>query len=148
MIARLIHWSIGNRFLVLLATLFITALGIWSLRKAMEHTGSLDPDRDFQDIISERAIQHPEIMENYLIPQAFMAQGNPQLAELWNMLVVMPKMQAAMMGGGPPGTAGGGPPQPSGGPQPNGQSNPSNRPDAGTSTGGGPQSGEGRGPAQ
>ncbi len=32
MIARLIHWSIGNRFLVLLATLFITALGIWSLR--------------------------------------------------------------------------------------------------------------------
>ena len=26
MIARLIHWSIGNRFLVLLATLFITAL--------------------------------------------------------------------------------------------------------------------------
>ena len=32
MIARLIHWSIGNRFLVLLATLFITALGLWSLR--------------------------------------------------------------------------------------------------------------------
>ena len=35
MIARLIHWSIGNRFLVLLATLFISALGII-------HLGALD----------------------------------------------------------------------------------------------------------
>lgn len=122
--------------------------GIWSLRKAMEHTGSLDPDRDFQDIITERAIQHPEIMESVLIPRAFMAQGNPQLAELWNAIVVMPKMQAMMMGGmaGPGGPAG---PSPggSGGPQPNGQSLAANRPDTGVSGGGGPQPGEGREPA-
>ena len=31
MIARLIHWSIANRLLVLLATLFITAWGIWAV---------------------------------------------------------------------------------------------------------------------
>lgn len=125
--------------------------GIWSLRKAMEHTGSLDPDRDFQDIITERAIQHPEIMESFLIPQAFMAEGNPQMAELWNALVVMPKMQSMMMSGGPGGAVppGGPPPPPSGsgGPGPNGQSVPSNQPAAAQGTGGGPQPGEGRGAA-
>ena len=31
MIARLIRWSIANRFLVLLATLMVTAWGVWSL---------------------------------------------------------------------------------------------------------------------
>ena len=31
MIARLIRWSIVNRFLVLLATLMLTAWGVWSL---------------------------------------------------------------------------------------------------------------------
>ena len=29
MIARLIHWSVRNRFLVLLATLALTAWGLW-----------------------------------------------------------------------------------------------------------------------
>ena len=33
MIAKLIRWSIANRFLVLLATLMITAWGIWSLSR-------------------------------------------------------------------------------------------------------------------
>ena len=33
MIARLIRWSIGNRFLVLLATVFLVAWGLWSLRE-------------------------------------------------------------------------------------------------------------------
>jgi len=124
--------------------------GIWSTRKAMEHTGSLDPDRDFQDIISERAIQHPKIMENFLIPQAFVERGQPQLAELWMQSVVMPQMQMAMMGGaagpaGPGGPAGAAPPPP-GGPAPNGQSNPMM---GGTdvSTGGGPAMGQGRGPS-
>ncbi len=32
MIAALIRWSLANRFLVLLATLFITAWGIWSIK--------------------------------------------------------------------------------------------------------------------
>lgn len=122
--------------------------GIWSLRKAMEHTGSLDPDRDFQDIITERAIQHPEIMENILIPRAFMAQGNPQLAEFWNASVVMPKMQAMMMGGMPGGPEGGPGQPPAAGPQPNGQSLAANRPDAGMPGGGGPLPGEGRGPSR
>ena len=33
MIARLIHWSIRNRFLVLLATVFIAAWGVYSLKE-------------------------------------------------------------------------------------------------------------------
>jgi Cu(I)/Ag(I) efflux system membrane protein CusA/SilA len=32
MIAALIRWSVANRFLVLLATLFVTAWGIWSVQ--------------------------------------------------------------------------------------------------------------------
>lgn len=32
MIANLIRWSVANRFLVLLATLFITAAGLWSIK--------------------------------------------------------------------------------------------------------------------
>lgn len=119
--------------------------GIWSLRRAMEHTGSTDPDRDFQDIISERAIQHPEIMENFLIPQSFKARGQDNLAEIWMQTVVMPKMMQAMMGGmAGPGGPGGGPP--GAGPQPNGQSNPMMG-GRDVSTGGGPDVGEGRGPA-
>ena len=31
MIAALIRWSVANRFLVLLATLFLTAAGIWGV---------------------------------------------------------------------------------------------------------------------
>ena len=32
MIAVLIRWSVANRFLVLLATLFASAWGVWSLQ--------------------------------------------------------------------------------------------------------------------
>lgn len=146
-------WAMSQQMLPgqIQAAAMAVQAGIWSLRKAMEHTGSLDPDRDFRDIISERAIQHPEMMENFLIPQAFIAQGNPQMAELWVQFVLMPKMQqmmmAGMMGGAPPGAApgatGGAAPT---GPEPQGQSNPAM---AGreTSTGGGPAAGQGRGPA-
>ena len=31
MIRRIIEWSVNNRFLVLLATLFVTVWGIWSV---------------------------------------------------------------------------------------------------------------------
>lgn len=33
MIARMIHWSLNNRLMVLLATLFMVAWGIWSLSR-------------------------------------------------------------------------------------------------------------------
>lgn len=63
MIARLIHWSIGNRFLVLLATLFITALGLWSLRNT-----PLDalPDLSDTQVIIRTGFpgQAPHIVEN------------------------------------------------------------------------------------
>ena len=35
MIARLIHWSIGNRFLVLLATVMLTAWGVVSMLRTL-----------------------------------------------------------------------------------------------------------------
>ena len=63
MIARLIHWSIGNRFLVLLATLFITALGIWSLRNTP--VDALPDLSDTQVIIrTSFPGQAPQIVEN------------------------------------------------------------------------------------
>ena len=137
-------WAMSQQMLpgqINAATMAVQA-GLWSIRKGMEHTGSLDPDRDFQDIISERAIQHPEIMENFLIPQAFMQRGQQNLAELWMTSVVMPKMQAMMMGGGPGGPAGPTSPAPPGAPPgANGQSNPT-LPDTQRSTGGGPGTGK------
>ncbi|MEO6023749.1 MAG: efflux RND transporter permease subunit [Burkholderiales bacterium] len=45
MIAKLIRWSIINRFLVLLATLMLTALGVWSLLKI-----PLDAIPDLSDV--------------------------------------------------------------------------------------------------
>ena len=45
MIARLIRWSIANRFLVLLATLMITAWGVWSMMKT-----PLDAIPDLSDV--------------------------------------------------------------------------------------------------
>ena len=45
MIARLIHWSIANRFLVLLATLMVTAWGVWSLTNT-----PLDAIPDLSDV--------------------------------------------------------------------------------------------------
>jgi Cu(I)/Ag(I) efflux system membrane protein CusA/SilA len=45
MIARLIRWSIGNRFLVLLATLLLTAWGVWSMMKT-----PLDALPDLSDV--------------------------------------------------------------------------------------------------
>ena len=63
MIAKLIRWSIVNRFLVLLVTLFLTAWGIWSLSKT-----PLDAIPDLSDVqVIIRTTfpgQAPQIVEN------------------------------------------------------------------------------------
>ena len=63
MIAALIHWSVVNRFLVLLATLLITAVGIWSVR-----TMPIDALPDLSDvqviIRTPYPGQAPQIVEN------------------------------------------------------------------------------------
>lgn len=63
MIAKLIRWSIANRFLVLLATVFVTAWGIWSLSKT-----PLDAIPDLSDVqVILRTTypgQAPQIVEN------------------------------------------------------------------------------------
>jgi Cu(I)/Ag(I) efflux system membrane protein CusA/SilA len=63
MIAKLIRWSIGNRFLVLLATLGLLAWGIWSLSKT-----PLDAIPDLSDtqviIRTSYPGQAPQIVEN------------------------------------------------------------------------------------
>ena len=63
MIARLIRWSIVNRFLVLLSTLMLTGWGIW----AVSHT-SLDAIPDLSDVqVIIRTTypgQAPQIVEN------------------------------------------------------------------------------------
>jgi Cu(I)/Ag(I) efflux system membrane protein CusA/SilA len=63
MIAKLIRWSIANRFLVLLATLMITAWGIWSLART-----PLDAIPDLSDVqVIIRTTypgQAPQIVEN------------------------------------------------------------------------------------
>src|SRR5216110_4100310 len=63
MIARLIRWSIANRFLVLLTTLMVTAWGVWSLSRT-----PLDAIPDLSDVqVIIRTTypgQAPQIVEN------------------------------------------------------------------------------------
>ena len=63
MIAKLIRWSIVNRFLVLLATLVVTAWGVWSLSRT-----PLDAIPDLSDVqVIIRTTfpgQAPQIVEN------------------------------------------------------------------------------------
>ncbi len=63
MIAALIRWSVANRFLVLLATLFVTAWGIWSVQST-----PIDalPDRSDVQVIIRTPYpgQAPQIVEN------------------------------------------------------------------------------------
>ncbi|MFZ6639978.1 efflux RND transporter permease subunit [Undibacterium sp. TC4M20W] len=65
MIAKLIRWSIINRFLVLLATLIMTAWGIWSLSRT-----PLDAIPDLSDVqvIIRTSFpgQAPQIVENQI----------------------------------------------------------------------------------
>jgi hypothetical protein len=129
--------------------------GLWSRRKAMEKLGEKDPAKMLQDIILERAVEHPEIMENVIIPQMFAKNGQNDLAYLWGMLVVMPKMMQTIqgvmggMGGMPglPGMGGGGPgngPPPPSGPQAQGNPGQTATGQRGNPTG--PLPGQGRGP--
>ncbi|MFT0635362.1 efflux RND transporter permease subunit, partial [Pseudomonas sihuiensis] len=63
MIAALIRWSVANRFLVLLATLFATAWGIWSLQNTP--IDALPDLSDTQVIIrTPYPGQAPQIVEN------------------------------------------------------------------------------------
>src|SRR3990167_505529 len=63
MIAALIRWSVANRFLVLLATLFATAWGIWSLQNTP--IDALPDLSDVQVIIrTHYPGQAPQIVEN------------------------------------------------------------------------------------
>ncbi|BDT59111.1 cation transporter [Massilia varians] len=63
MIAKLIRWSIANRFLVLLATLAITGWGIWSVQKTP--LDALPDLSDVQVIIrTPYPGQAPQIVEN------------------------------------------------------------------------------------
>ncbi|HVS27173.1 MAG TPA: efflux RND transporter permease subunit [Burkholderiales bacterium] len=63
MITKLIHWSIANRFLVLLATLMISAWGVWAmLRMPLDAIPDLS---DVQVIIrTSYPGQAPQIVEN------------------------------------------------------------------------------------
>src|SRR3982751_739910 len=63
MIAHLIRWSIANRFLVLLATLMVTAWGVWSLMRTP--LDALPDLSDVQVIIrTSYPGQAPRIVEN------------------------------------------------------------------------------------
>jgi len=63
MIAKLIRWSVTNRFLVLLATLFLTAWGLWSM--ATIPIDALPDLSDVQVIIrTSYPGQAPQIVEN------------------------------------------------------------------------------------
>jgi Cu(I)/Ag(I) efflux system membrane protein CusA/SilA len=65
MMARLIRWSIANRFLVLLATLMVSAWGVWSLYRT-----PLDAIPDLSDvqviIRTSYPGQAPQIVENQI----------------------------------------------------------------------------------
>ncbi len=65
MIAALIRWSIGNRFLVLLSAAFLTAWGLWSLQRT-----PLDAIPDLSDVqVIIRTTfpgQAPQIVENQI----------------------------------------------------------------------------------
>ena len=65
MIARLIAWSIGNRLLVLMATVLTAAWGVWSVM-----TTPLDAIPDLSDVqVIVRTVypgQAPQVVEDLL----------------------------------------------------------------------------------
>lgn len=117
--------------------------GFFSQRHAMERLDIKNPDKMFSEIITEKAMQHPEILENYVIPEGFIAQGMDEFADMWIQTVVMPKMMqmfSGMMGAQ-------GQPQPGGGGAPGSQAVPNPMQGLEAQNPGGPPEGQGRGPA-
>jgi hypothetical protein len=101
--------------MVMQASVMAIHEGLWSRRKAMEKLGEKDPDRMLSDIIAERAMEHPEVMENFVIPMGFIKRGQEDFAKIWILFVIMPKlaqMLPGMMGSsmGPMGSGGPGMP--------------------------------------
>lgn len=113
--------------------------GFYSRRHAMNKLNVENPDKMFTEIIGEQAMQHPEMMENFIIPEGFMSQGMEDFARLWMELVVAPKLAQMSMTGQMPGQD---PPSPEG---QGSQAVPA--PEGPTGAPGGPPPGMGRGPA-
>ena len=115
--------------------------GIYSQRHAMTKLNVENPTRMFNEIIVEKAMQHPEIMENFIIPEGFASIGAEELMQMWMQLVVMPKMAMMQQSGGMPPGAGG--PEGAGS-----QAAPNPLQGQMTQGPGGPPPGEGRGPSE
>jgi hypothetical protein len=123
--------------------------GLVSQKRAMDIAGEDNPQQNFDEIMTENALQHPQIMQLYGIPTALESQGAHNLANIWMEIVGKPIIQQLMMQqmmGGVPQQ--GGQPQQGGG-QPG---NPAPPQTGGQSFGptaqgspGGPQPGQGRG---
>lgn len=106
--------------------------GLMSQQYAMDLIGVRDPKRMFEEILAEKGMQHPAVMEAFVIPDAMERRGNIDLAEVFMDLVIKPRlmqqqmqemqmqqmlMQPPGMGGPPPGMGGPGGPPPGGGEQ-------------------------------
>lgn len=88
--------------------------GFFSQRYAMKKLQIKNQNAMFGEIIAEKAAQHPEMMENIIIPKVLIESGQEDQADMWLEMVVAPKLMmmgqggAAPGGGGMMGAAGGG----------------------------------------
>lgn len=82
--------------------------GIYSQRYGMERMEIENPDKMFQDILVEKAMQQQEVMQNVMIPSALASSGNMDLLDIWLSVVVAPSIPAMAQAGG--GAGGGGAP--------------------------------------
>lgn len=125
--------------------------GLYSQRHAMSKLNVRNPDKMFAEILAEKAFQHPEMMENFMIPEAFESQGMSGMAQLWMDLVVMPKMMQMFGGMSGPGGMGGPPEAAEPGEAPGGvgsQAVPNPLQGVTPQSPGGPPPGMGRSPSQ
>ena len=124
--------------------------GLISQKYGMDQVGIKNPNKMFAEILAEKAIQHPQVMDMFSIPSALQYMGAEDLANFWLQVVVQPQIMqmqaqqqqgmAAPPGQAPPGMPPGAPP--GGAPNQGGQPEP---PQPGTPPGG-PLPGQGRGP--
>lgn len=120
--------------------------GLISQKYGMDAVGIRNPDKMFAEILAEKALQHPAVMDMFAIPSALQFMGAEDLANFWLQAVVQPQImqqQQMMAGGAAPG--GGGPPGPGGPSGPPNQGGMPNPPVPGAGPGG-PEPGQGRGP--